>query len=920
MDREYRTKISNLRELLDAGQIEEVIENLDSMNWRKVKSISLLLEAAELYKDAGSYDEAVNLLEEAYDRSPSGRIVLYELCDLCLKTDDIDNARIYYEKYVTAAPNDVKRYILQYRIAVADNADDYALISILEELKAHAFLEEWAYELACLYHKTSQVDKCIELCDEIALYYGNGPYVEKALELKMLYHPLNKAQEDQYRRFCQSREGITEIRANEPLKSGEIVAHTVTIPEVEVKPEKFNTINLQTEIKKNIEEIMQATKTSDVDSNMENIHDLVEKIPYLQVQDDSADEEENPEENSADKPGVMENYQHYLSEEYDGQMSLDLPNEKTKDPQIDGQLTIQDVMNNWEKTQRAAEAALKDAEEEKLKNVKSVALKEANHIMERLSDVKDDLDRGVAPSELLKEEILAKNKTFDIPRVSKNGSEDGVGLKVPVVDRGSENPVPEDLPSGVLSKDDLLHEKPEEWTPEKLNGKSSSDEIDNSTLLLNGVNEMLRSELEKYVPDSMAVRKAKNDEVKEDDIVPADSQATDKDKIVLPEINIDLDEILSEDGKNGSAAESHVSDETSEADEDELASCDVTEADEDDSVSDDAPGTVDSDADKTEETDFDGDDETINIDSEEDIDSGDDNDSGEDIDSGDYYNEDNIDSEEDDEEDAEIDTDNDVTDLASEAPGSGLISLNDDDLDRFSYFTPIKGMEEKITSVLNNIGQRIRSGSPASTGNIIISGCKGSGKTNLAKGLIEVLRREIGKPGDNIGKIDADKLNHKNPPDIYKKIRGGCLIIENAGLISSDTEISLSLLMNNDKSGTVVILEDSADGIRDALAENERFADMFTEKINIPVFTTRELVRFGIKYASDSHFSVDEMGRLAMNYKISNIQRPDRPTHLDEVADIMDAAMRSASKKWPIGNRKTDSEGYIVIREKDFLS
>ena len=875
MDREYRTKISNLRELLDAGQIEEVIENLDSMNWRKVKSISLLLEAAELYKDAGSYDEAMNLLEEAYDRSPSGRIVLYELCDLCLKTDDIDNARIYYEKYVTAAPNDVKRYILQYRIAEADNADDYALIAILEEMKSHAFLEEWAYELACLYHKTSQVDKCIELCDEIALYYGNGPYVEKALELKMLYHPLNKAQEDQYRRFCLSREGITEIRANESLKSGEIVAHTVTIPEVEVKPEKFNTINLQTEIKKNIDEIMQATKTSDVDSNMENIRDLVEKIPYLQVQDDSADDQEaDSEETSADKPGVMENYQHYLSEEYDGQMSLDLPNEQTKDPQIDGQLTIQDVMNNWEKTQRAAEAALKDAEEEKLKNVKSVALKEANHIMERLSDVKDDLDRGVAPSELLKEEILSKNKTFDIPRVSKNGSEDGVGLKVPVVNRDSENPAPEDLPSGVHTQSEPGYEKPEEWTPKELRGASSSAEVDKNTIILNGVNEMLKSELEKYLPDSMAVRNGKNDQTNPDDFSPSDVSATDNEEVVLPKININPEEILADDVEIESDADTVKESE-------DIAMDETAEADTEIPVSDDDPDNADSD--EINETD------SLN----------------------------DIDSEEDDSTEK---NDSDVTDLASDESESGRISLNDDDMERFSYFTPIDGMEDTIISVLTNIGNRIRSGSSATSGNIIISGCKGSGKTNLAKGLIEVLRRETGKPGENIGKIDADKLNHKNPSDIYKKIRGGCLIIEKAGLISSDTEISLSLLMNNDKSGTVVILEDSTDGIRDALAENERFADMFTEKINIPVFTTRELVRFGIKYASDSHFTVDEMGRLAMNYKISNIQRPDRPTHLDEVADIMDAAMRSASKKWPIGNRKTDSEGYIVIREKDFLS
>ena len=184
--------------------------------------------------------------------------------------------------------------------------------------------------------QTCALPICIDLCDEIALYFGEGPYVEKALELKMIYHPLNKDQESQYRHSAGSSDGLMEVHAGDNLNSGEIVAHDMTIPKVEIRPERFNTINLQAEIKKNIDEIMQATETGEVSETMENLKDLIGDITYLAVPDEKQEKEEEaakPEE----EPGIMEMYQQHLNEEYDGQLSLDLPEKKGSDPQIEGQ-------------------------------------------------------------------------------------------------------------------------------------------------------------------------------------------------------------------------------------------------------------------------------------------------------------------------------------------------------------------------------------------------------------------------------------------------------------------------------------------------------------------------------------------------------------------------------------------------------
>lgn len=210
----------------------------------------------------------------AYDRSPIGRMIIYRLAKVAIKMKNFDEAKDYYQEFVEIAPHDNLKYVLKYEICKAQGANIETLIGILEELKEQEYTEEWAFELACLYHKAGMADKCVEACDELVLWFGDGPYVERALELKMIYQPLNKQQEEKYRRFCQKREGVVEVRPEEELDSGEIVNETVQIPDVKLSPERFNTQNLQEELQKSMQQIMQATEKETVTDSMDNIKSL----------------------------------------------------------------------------------------------------------------------------------------------------------------------------------------------------------------------------------------------------------------------------------------------------------------------------------------------------------------------------------------------------------------------------------------------------------------------------------------------------------------------------------------------------------------------------------------------------------------------------------------------------------------------
>lgn len=862
---EYKLKLDQMKSLTAEGKYEEAAEIADTINWRKIKNINALVKVGEIYEKVGRYDESKDVLLTAYDKSPIGRMIIYRLAEVAVRTKSFDEAKEYYQEFVEIAPHDNLKYVLKYEISKAQGADIGTLIGILEELKEQEYSEEWAYELAYLYHKAGMSEKCIDACDELILWFGDGPYVERALELKMLYQPLTKQQEDKYRTFRQRHDGVVEVRPEDPLESGEIVPEPVQIKDVKMSAERFNTQNLQEELQRSMQEIMNATEKEAVNDTMDNIKKLVEDIPYLQI---PSEKEEEPQEEEVYQHietdeeidnSLKSNFQEMLVDE-DGQMSLYMQGGRVAEPQVSGQMSIEDVLADWEKTKRAAEAALQEAEQRKLESAKARALQEAEELLGRLADVIPMLDSGLTPKDLLDQKYLSKDgqpndnavsmvtnmNQFlqqEIDRLSDENAQMDEQLAAvgasPVGDyMASAGVAAEDAAQNIVAAgvQELMTEEelPEIAMPEGL------DDIDNQWE--DEDFEELNAEVPQENAASLAEHTAEQTKpealAEADDTMEAGTSAEDVEAAILAETARQM------------AKESVEKEELPEIE---------------------LPGDLDLGKEETAE-------EILPAIAEPE---------------------------------------------AFEVPDT-ISKLSKELREIFTYFVPITGMEEQLCQALTGASQHLTKGTTAGTGNMIIQGGSGSGKTVLATSMIKALQKETGKPNGKIGKIEASVLNQKDVAALLKKVAGGCLIIEKAGDLSRETALKLSLLLEQDTSGVLVIIEDTKHGIQKALSRDDGFAAKFSEKINIPIFTSDELVSFAKSYANELGYTIDEMGVLALYNSISNIEHADRETTLTEVKEIVDKAVAHSEKGGLkkafsiITSRRYDEDDYIILREKDF--
>ena len=781
---EYKLKLDQMKSAFAEGNYHMAEELADSINWKRVRNANSLIKAGEVYETAERYDDAKEMFLLAYERSPIGRTIVYRLAELAIHVGNYDEAMEYYEEFVEMAPNDSLKFVLKYKIYKAKGESLAEQIQILEDLKEQEYIEEWTYELAYLYHQAGMSEKCVEACDELILWFGDGAYVEKALELKMLYQPLTKQQEEKYRQFRQKRDGVVEVRPNDMLNSGEIVSEVVKIPQVTMNASRFNTVNLQNELAKNMQQIMDATEKEEVNDSMDAIKKMVEEIPYLQLPHESEEQKEEKYghiETDEEIDGSLKiNFKEMLAEDSDGQISLYVPKDPMVERQITGQMSIQEVLEEWEKTKRAAEAALQEAEQRRLESAKARALQEAEEIMERLVDVIPQLNAGLSPKELLEQEYMQNmpEKDEKAARLFQNVND--------ILTREIEK-----LSKENNSIDQMIEEnKPAE--------ESFGQEMENE----------MSEELSEEIPQE------------------------------LPQVSTDIGDLLVEEPipEEIEAAKELMPEEP--AKQEELPSIQIPE---------------------------------------------------------------------------DVIEDEDVT-----------MHLTKAQKEIFSYFVPIQGMEQQLCQVLTGVKRRLGRSTNSTEGNIMIQGGPGSGKTVLATDLIKVIQEETGLIGGKIGKIEAASLNQKDIPELMKKVRGGCLIIEKAGEITRETAVKMSLQMSQDTAGMLVILEDTKEGIRKALGRDEEFARKFTEKVNIPIFSIDELVEFAKSYAQELEYEIDEMGVLALYNRISSIEKLDEATTLFEVKDIVDEAVAKsekggfkkafsvfASKRHGQGDRK-------VLQEKDF--
>ncbi len=891
---EYKLKLDEIETLAGQKNYAAAAQIADGINWRKVRNVNSLMLVGEVYQQNGRYEDSKELFLMAYDRSPIGKKIIYRLAEIAIEAKQFDEAQEYYDEFVEIAPHDTLKYILRYHLSRAKGEPITAQIAILSELKEQEYTEEWAFELAYLYHQAGMTDKCIEACDELILWFGDGSYVEKALELKMLYQPLTHDQEEKYRQFRKKRDGIIEVRPDEYLESGEIINDTIDIPEVQVNADRYNTQNLQEELARGIQQIMDATEKETVSDTMDSIKKMVEEIPYLQP----LLAEERPEypvelpaayETDEEIDGSLNlNFQEILEEEYDGQISLSLPQRSEQEPQVRGQMTIEDVLAEWEKTKRAAEAAMEDAQQRKLESAKARALQEAGDIMDRLTAVIPQLDAGATTKELV-EQAYEEQTPESVERASRALADANELLQeqidrlqdayipaeptvventdIPIESEMVENTEPEE-PEAVEAEQPVMAEQPPVAEAEPADDLSKSiDEALAAELAAEGL-EMYEDDVLTVPAEPAEVTEPGQPETAEPEQPQQSGVSRELRHPVVPgaaSISFpDLSNILSArpfhqeavPEPDGEPAETEQIDRFGKMLSDWEAMKDPTTP---------LP--------------------EINMD---------------------------------------LFGESEKKEPEQQPLFNGIQKFDTEMTKRFSYFTKVDGMEAQICRALTGCGAYLDGMNQGVYGNLVIEGASGCGKTMLATNLVKTLQQRTHKPGKQIGKINGDALNHKNIPELLAKIAGGCLIIERVGDLTRETEGRLSTYLEQHPGELLVILEDSKDEIAKALGRHEGFAQKFAQRISIPYFTNDELVEFAKTYAAENGYGIDAMAVLALYKRISSIQKLDQATTLVEVKEIVDEAIdhveRGSLKKMfgILTSKRYDENNYVVLREKDF--
>lgn len=864
---EYKLKLEQLQNLMAAGDYATASEMADTINWKKVRSSNTLCMVSDIYEKTEKYDACREVLLQAYDHSPIGRNIVSKLAEVSIKAKRIDEAEEYYNEFLEIAPKDNMRYVLAYEISCLKDAPLTDRIAILEELKEHEYTEKWAYELAALYGQADMRDKCVETCDELILWFGEGEYVEKALDLKRLYQPLTPAQEEKYKQF-REKKGMVEISIPAAPERKNVIHEMVKTPETTVTASKFNTSNLEEELAKSMKQIMEATKKETVVDTMENIKKIVGDIPYLNG------EHEAEETFTFDKEKINEQVDERLKKEFDKLMAENAEESDKKDePETEAkpeetlseaieeenaeedtieekaasaQASIEEVLDEWEKTKHAAEIAIAAAEQKKLEISKEHALVEAGEIMERLKTLIPILSATPGEEIPVPEDTVAAALVPD--ESEKAEAKEDLEETAEAVEAEAESETEETKEAAeTVETESQIEPETEKAADEETVVEAAELSVEAADAELEDVEEEAPVEEKedlsttKEMPDLKAARAEKTAETEEEAEAEEEPKEEKRLSVVEPVPDEELEKVLAQ------ATQMFV----------ENANVEVP-------VTGTAPTGVSQNTGVL----------------------------------------------------PEIQMPDDIEEDKKE--------LTEEQKELFSYFLPVPGMEDQIRQVLLGAKTRIGNSVTSLAGNILIQGEEGSGKTVFATSLIKAIQKEIGNEDAKIGKISAESLNHKDFAALIPKIEGGYLIVDKAGQLTAETAAYMSQVMEQNTQGMVVILEDTRAGIRKVMNLDFGFTKKFTEKIDIPIFTIDELVDFGKSYAKEMECTIDEMGVLALYNRINNIQKLDRATTLAEVKDIVDEAIEKAEgsgiKKafGSIFSKKYNENDYLILHEKDF--
>ncbi len=985
---EYRVKTEQLMEYTEKKQYRKAMEIADTIDWRRVKSTSMLNTVGEVYEYCGEFQKSRDILFMAFDRSPGSRKIVYHLATLALKLGETDEASDCYEEFVKLAPKDPNQYILKYKILKAQKASCQEQIAALEEFKKAEYIEKWAYELAKLYHEAGMVRECLEECDDLILWFSEGKYVYLAMELKMKYKPLTPLQQEKYDKSPNGR--------------GKKVEFTDM-------PEKEDTPN-DAEADKQDKD----SSAEEEDEEPEEEREEETKPISSEAEEEKPKEKQIPKGASRNAPGssITKIVTGATLEEalasgvamaaginQDGKDGADRDEELV----LDGQMKIEDILQEWEEKQKVNADAIekqKAEDEERLDKERKAAEKRREADRKRVEAAarkaaEEEAARKAAEEEAARkaaeEEAARKAAEEEAARkaaeeeAARKAAEEKAEKKAAKGSRKPKKNVLEEktqrLPDDIMALVEQLESRvaaPDPGKEEELleDAEPLEDEFEELESLGIGEDFMqdTESDFEEAAFEEVSFEETSEEGAEEDFEDGFEEEEEIEEDFEEEETEEDFEEDFEEE-----EPEEDFEEDFEEEDDFEEASEDGFEEEEDfeEDSEDDFEEEEDAEEEDFDEEDFEEDfeeDDFVESDfDEEDFEEDfEEEDFEEDeLDEEDFEEEEGFEEDELEEEDFEED-ELDETDLEEDfeehAFDSGSLEieepseeeiqkrfkkakggvpfdtgfvvtgrydlsatseiglkagLTEEQKKLFSYFVPVRGMSEQIVETLDN-DRRARREGTSKTGNILVIGRKGSGKTVLAVDIVKAIQKQRNLKQGKVAIVTGESLNKKELPNIIQKLKGGAIIVEKAGKLNSRTVKELSHLMERKTGEMLFVLEDQRKPLERVLTANPDFKKKFTSKLELPVFINDELVTFGQTYAKENGYKLDEMGILALYSRIDVMQREDHAVSVAEVKEIMDEAISHSQRvnvkhlARRVFGKGTDDSDRIILKEDDF--
>ena len=1044
---EYKLKTEEMLELMEDGEYRKAAAAADLIDWKRVRNAGMLMNVSDIYEKTKEYQKSYDVMNLAYRRSEGSRKVIYKLCSLAIKTKNIDEAIDYYDEFIQIAPKDPNRHILRYQILRAQRAPIEQQIEALEEFKKAEYIEEWAYELAKLYREAGMMTECLEECDDLILWFSEGKYVYKAMELKMQYKPLSPSQQQKYDHRYEKLSSETE-------EIPDLASYLGEDEEKDSTSEGAEALGDTRSIGLTEQPVMENDSTSDVidtdavtleaaeepDAKVENPEEAV--VETTEVIETAVDEPEVQAEvqpatveTSGDKrtlskdtasiPIVSKNPVKPVKKKLGDTMRLDEALQQLLNPkpevqaepgeEVEPDMTdleediaaIEDVedleiVNQLEEEKKAEEAskervvpsgmkelipepeteeelieqAAEEASEDVSENAVVIEAEEAEPEEEEVLEAgeaepeeEDILEAGEAEPE--EEEILeveeAEPEEEDILEIDEAESED-------LTDESEDLSEVEEL----ISETEVVNDEDDS---EGAAVRETMDNKNNEEPILSPEIQRLIDEIEGVIPEEEEVvdTTVSSEEVLEVEEEPHENMGELADDLRLGEDEYeDYDAYDWDDAEE--FAEDDILDDYEESDDDLLDDYEESDddlpddyEDADDDLFGDEEGYDDLDAYGYEEDDED--DEVINP---RDLFTAEDKISDDDLlglnsyeEVPNFEDEFSVNPEHSEEpDDREIPDEDDGIDIMSAttplsrketakliATGktsplpldeiadamsdTGFIvhgrydletqsgigtraGLTDEQKKLFSYFVPVRGMSEQLVDVLEQDKNCTNRKGTSRTGNLLIIGNKGNGKTVLAVDVVKAIQKQRNIRQGKVAIVTGESLNKKRIGDIFRKLYGGALIIEKAGQMNEKTLAKLNKAMEQDTGELLVVLEEQRKPLDRLLSSNREFRRKFTSRLEVPIFINDELVTFGQTYAQENGYRIDEMGILALYSKIDSLQREDHAVTVAEVKEVMDDAIahsqKASAKKLVkrVFGKNTDASDRILLSEKDF--